>query len=334
MHTIDLKKYPKIKLIDQPSAIYHLKKISTILEVDIYIKRDDLFDIGLGGNKLRKLEYLLGEAKKQKATHVFTVGAVQSNHARMTAITAKMQGFELELFLKKSVPMTNDTYFSNGNIILNNIVDAVIHDVLDNDSAYQAMNVRSQEIGNAGGKAYIIPIGGSNSLGTLGYVDCYFKIVKQQIELGVKFDYITTASGSGGTHAGLIVGNALSSSKTTVKAYNVEPDQGQLAAHTLKIANECLLLCADKSILTETDVHITNEYSGEAYGIPSDFHIDTIKFLAKYEGIFLDPVYTSKAFAGILNDIQNNVIKKGEKVLYIHTGGTAGIFAYEQYFKR
>lgn len=334
MHTIDLKKYPKIKLIDQPSAIYHLKKISAILGVDIYIKRDDLFAIGLGGNKLRKLEYLLGEAKKQKATHVFTVGAVQSNHARMTAITAKMQGFELELFLKKSVPMTNDTYFSNGNIILNNIVDAVIHDVLDNDSAYQAMNVRSQEIGNAGGKAYIIPIGGSNALGTLGYVDCYFEIVKQQIELGVKFDYITTASGSGGTHAGLIVGNALSSSKTTIKAYNVEPDQGQLAAHTLKIANECLLLCADKSILTETDVHITNEYSGEAYGIPSDFHIDTIKFLAKYEGIFLDPVYTSKAFAGILNDIQNNVIKKGEKVLYIHTGGIAGIFAYEQYFKR
>lgn len=332
MSTINLKKYPKVKLIENPSRIYHLKQISKLLEVDIYIKRDDLSAIGLGGNKLRKLEYLLGEATQQNATHIFTVGAIQSNHARMTAITSKMKGFEVELFLKKSVPQNTDTYFKNGNIILNKIVEATIHEVQDNAIAYQAMTKRSEELTNKGDKAYIIPIGGSNALGTLGYVDCYFEILQQQTELGVNFDLVTTASGSGGTHAGLIVGNTLSKKKIKIKAYNVEPDEGQLAAHTLKIANECLLLCDDKTILTEHDVVISNEYSGTAYGIPSDFHIDTIKFLAKHEGILLDPVYTSKAFTGLLMDIKNKVIKKGEKVLYIHTGGTPGLFAYEQYF--
>lgn len=332
MSTINLKKYPKVKLTDFPSKIYHLKQLSKLLGVEIYIKRDDLFAIGLGGNKLRKLEYLLGEATKQNASHIFTVGAVQSNHARMTAITAQMKGFEVELFLKKSVPLKTDTYFNNGNIILNKISDATIHEVADNDSAYRAMEARSKALKQKGDRVYIIPIGGSNALGTLGYVDCYFEILKQQADMGIQFDHICTASGSGGTHAGLIVGNLLAKKNTNIKAYNVEPDEIQLAAHTLKIANECLLLCDNKTILTDEDIHISSEYAGIAYGIPSDFHIDTIKFLAKHEGIFLDPVYTSKAFTGLLMDIKNSIIKKGEKVLYIHTGGTPGIFAYEQYF--
>ena len=332
MNRINLKKYPKVKLIEQSSSIYHLKKISELLGVDIHIKRDDLFSIGFGGNKLRKLEYLLGEAKKQHATHIFTIGAIQSNHARMTAIASKMHGFEIELFLKKSVPVTEQAYFANGNKILNNIVDATIHEVTDNNSAYQAVIERTEELIKEGAKPYLIPIGGSNALGTLGYVDCYFEIQKQQVEMGLKFDFITTASGSGGTHGGLVVGNTLSNTKTRIKAYNVEPDQGQLAAHTLRIANEALDLCDSRISLSEADIVLSNDSAGKAYGIPEDYHVDTIKFLAKHEGIFLDPVYTSKAFTGLLMDIQNNVIKKGERVLYIHTGGMPGIFAYPQYF--
>lgn len=332
MKRINLKKYPKVKLIEQPSSIYHLKRISKAVGVDIYIKRDDLFPVGFGGNKLRKLEYLLGEAEKQKATHVFTVGAIQSNHARMTAIAAKMFGFEIELFLKKSVPVKEGSYFNNGNIILNNIVNATIHEVTDNEKAYRAIEERKLTIEKESGKVYVIPVGGSNALGTLGYVDCYFEIIKQQNDMRLQFDLIATASGSGGTHGGLVVGKTLSETKINIKAYNVEPDQGELALHTLKIANEALELCESKISLSASDTVVSNGYSGTAYGIPSDFHIDTIKFLAKNEGIFLDPVYTSKAFTGLLMDIQNNVIKKGEKVLYIHTGGMPGIFAYPQYF--
>ena len=332
MKKINLKKYPKVKLIENPSAIYYLKRISKALGVDIYIKRDDLFSVGFGGNKLRKLEYLLGEAEKQKATHVFTIGAIQSNHARMTAIAAQMFGFEIELFLKKSVPVSEKAYFENGNVVLNNIVNATIHEVADNTRAYSAVEERKKAIEKEGGKVYVIPIGGSNALGTLGYVDCYFEILNQQNDLGVNFDLIATASGSGGTHGGLIVGNVLSNSKIKVKAYNVEPDQGELAEHTLKIATAALALCDSKIKISSSDVVLSNEYSGTAYGIPSDYHVDTIKYLAKHEGIFLDPVYTSKAFTGLLMDIQNNVIKKGEKVLYIHTGGMPGIFAYPQYF--
>jgi L-cysteate sulfo-lyase len=332
MNRISLKKYPKVKLIENPSPIHHLQRISKVVGVDIYIKRDDLFSVGFGGNKLRKLEYLLGDAKKRGATHIFTIGAIQSNHARMTAIAAKMFGFEIELFLKKSVPVTEKSYFENGNIILNNIVNATIHEVQDNASAYKAVEERKLALKKEGGKAYIIPIGGSNALGTLGYVDCYFEILKQENELGVKFDLISTASGSGGTHGGLIVANVLSNVKTNIKAYNVEPDQGQLAAQTLKIANDALKLCESRVSLFNSDILLSNQYAGNAYGIPEDYHIETIKFLAKHEGIFLDPVYTSKAFTGLLMDIQNNVIKKGDKVLYIHTGGMPGIFAYPQYF--
>ena len=332
MKTINLKKYPKIKLIDRPTSIQYLKNISQHLGVDIYIKRDDLLPLGFGGNKLRKLEYLLGEAKKKNATHIFTIGALQSNHARMTAIAAKMHNFEVELFLKNSVPLSERAYFQNGNKVLNNIIDVTIHEVSDNNSAYQAIEKRTAELEGAGKQPYLIPIGGSNSLGTLGYVDCYFEIVKQAIEIGVNFNLIATASGSGGTHAGLIVGNTLSQTKIPVKAYNVEPDQGQLAKHSLKIANEALILCGQQDDLFLDDIKVSNEYSGNTYGIPEDFHIDTIKYLAKHEGIFLDPVYTAKAFTGIIMDIQNNIIKKGEKVLYIHTGGMPGLFAYPQYF--
>lgn len=312
--------------------MFLLKRISEILGVDIYIKRDDLFPVGFGGNKLRKLEYLLGDAKKNGASHIFTIGAIQSNHARMTAIAARMHGFDIELFLKKSVPVKEEAYFENGNKILNSIVDATIHEVQDNASAYAAAAERESILKKSGQKPYLIPIGGSNAIGTLGYVDCYFEILQQSNELRIEFDLITTASGSGGTHAGLVVGNRLSNIKTKIKAYNVEPDEGQLSAHTLKIANEALKLCNESSKLSAADILVSNEYSGSAYGIPEDYHIDTIKFLAKHEGIFLDPVYTSKAFTGLIMDIQNNVIKKGEKVLYIHTGGVPGIFAYPQYF--
>ncbi|MGN0003816.1 MAG: D-cysteine desulfhydrase family protein [Sphingobacterium composti] len=333
MKRINLKKYPKVKLIDNASPIHYLEHISKVLEVDIYIKRDDLFSVGFGGNKLRKLEYLIGDARKNNATHIFTIGAIQSNHARMTAIAARMFGFDIELFLKKSVPLKESSYFENGNIILNNIVNTTIHEVKDNESAYKAIEKRIIELKKEGSRPYLIPIGGSNALGTLGYVDCYFEILKQQADLKVEFDLICSASGSGGTHGGLVVGNALSNRKTEIKAYNVEPDQGQLRAHTLAIANEAMNLCDTDTNLSLSDIQITNEYAGKTYGIPEDFHIDTIKFLAKYQGIFLDPVYTSKAFTGLLMDIKTNVIKKGQKVLYIHTGGAPGIFAYPQYFK-
>ena len=332
MKKIDLRNFPKLKLINSPSDIYHLQQISKILGVDIYIKRDDLLPLGFGGNKLRKLEYLLGEAHHLKATHIFTFGAIQSNHARMTAIAAKKYGFEVELFLKKSVPINNDNYFQNGNTILNAIIEATIHQVSDNKSAYALADIRKNELEQEGYKPYLIPIGGSNALGTLGYVDCFYEILQQQNSLGFEFDYITTATGSGGTHAGLILGKLLSKSSSIVKAYNVEPEEDEIIAHTIKIGTEALGLCGANNILTQKDVNLSSEYAGKAYGIPEDYHIDTIKFLAKHEGIFLDPVYTSKAFTGLIMDIKNNVIKKGEKVLYIHTGGVPGIFAYPQFF--
>lgn len=332
MRKINLKQFPKVKLIERPSQIQYLKNISKQLGVEVYVKRDDLLAVGYGGNKLRKLEYLLGEAKKQEATHIFTIGAVQSNHARMTAIAAMMNGFEAELFLKNSVPIRQSEYHTNGNVLLNKIIDVTIHPVENNKHAYERIAEREKELLAQGERPYVIPVGGSNALGTLGYMDAYFEILNQQNEVNVKFDWIATATGSGGTHAGLAIGQALSPEAIPVKGYSVEPNAQYILDHTLAIANEALKMIGEETLLKAKDLYFSEEYSGEAYGIPSPIHIDTIKWLAKYEGIFLDPVYTSKAFTALIMDIKNGVIKAGSKVLYVHTGGLPGIFAYPQYF--
>lgn len=331
MQTLNLKNYPKVKLLHKPSNIHHLEKLSNILGVDIYIKRDDLSEVGLGGNKLRKLEYLLGEAKQKKATHILTLGAVQSNHARLTAITATMLGFESETFLKLSVPNESIFYQENGNIVLNNIVKTAIHKIPADNCMMSRINARMEEIRKEGGRPYFIPVGGSNAIGTFGYLDCFYEILQQQNDLNIEFDHIVVTSGSGGTHAGLIVGKKISKSPIKITAYNVQPEEKELIDQTFSICNEALNMIS-KPPIKPKDIVLNTYYSGKAYGFPEDYHLDTIKLVARSEGVFLDPVYTGKTFSGMLVDIQNGTYKKGEKVLFIHTGGTPGIFAYSDFF--
>lgn len=331
MQTLNLKSFPKVKLLHKASNIHHLKKLSALLEVDIYIKRDDLSEIGLGGNKLRKLEYLLGEATKKGATHILTLGAVQSNHARLTAIAATMLGFQPETFLKLSVPNESVSYQENGNIVLNQIVNTSIHKIPADSSMMQRIEARMDQIRQEGGTPYFIPVGGSNALGTLGYLDCFYEILQQQNELKINFDHIVVTSGSGGTHAGLIMGKKISQNPVKITAYNVQPEEEELIDQTYTICNEALGMLSKPSI-SKNDIILNTNYSGKAYGFPEDYHLEAIKLAARTEGVFLDPVYTGKTFSGMLADIQNGTYKKGEKILFIHTGGTPGIFAYSNFF--
>lgn len=331
MQRIDLSKYPKLKLLNRATEVQYLAKISELFGVNLYIKRDDLNGVGFGGNKVRKLEYLLGEAKKQGVTHVLTLGAIQSNHARLTAVTATMKGFEVELFLKESVDIQKESYQKNGNIVLNSIVDVKMHRIPNDNKMMEKVEARIKEIKEEGGIPCFIPVGGSNALGNIGYVACYNELLDQEKELGVKFEYIVAASGSGGTHGGLILGQLLSGDRASVKAYNVQPEHDELVDHTLEICNETLRMFG-KDELSRESIDLNSSYSGAAYGFPELYHLNTLKLLAKEEGIFLDPVYTSKAFSGLLADIKKGVYPKNSTIVFIHTGGTPGVFAYNDWF--
>lgn len=331
MQGFDLKGYPKLQLLNRATEIQYLSHLSTQYDVHIYVKRDDLNGVGFGGNKVRKLEYLLGDARHQNATHILTLGAIQSNHARLTAITSKMKGFEVELFLKESVAIDKDSYQRNGNIALNNIVDVPMHRIPNDSRMMSTIEARISEIRALGGKPYFIPVGGSNALGNLGYIDCYVELLKQQEELGVTFDYVVSASGSGGTHGGLIIGQILTEGTMYVKAYNVQPEHDELVDHTLEICNETLTWF-DRNPITKDAIDLNSNFSGKAYGFPEDYHLQTLKEVAKTEGVFLDPVYTTKAFSGLLHDIKSGVYEKGSNIVFVHTGGTPGIFAYNDWF--
>lgn len=325
------RSFTKVSLLKSATEIQKLEKFSTDLGVNLFIKRDDLNGIGFGGNKVRKLEYLLGEAQDLGATHILTLGAIQSNHARLTAVTARMMGFEVELFLKESVAIDTECYQQNGNIALNNILEVQMHRIPNDNKMISRVESRMEEIRKEGGIPYFIPVGGSNALGNLGYLDCYNEIMIQEKELGVDFDYIVAASGSGGTHGGLIIGNILNNNQAIIKAYNVQPEHDELVDHTIAICNETLSWFGKESADISI-VDLNSNYSGKSYGFPEEIHLVILKKMAKREGVFLDPVYTSKAFTGLVEDVKKGIYPPGSSILFVHTGGSPGIFAYANWY--
>lgn len=324
--------YPRLELLRQDTPIRYLSTLSKELDCELYIKRDDMGELGLGGNKLRKLEYLLAQARSSGATRVITVGAMQSNHARLTACVSRMYGFDVDLVLKDSVPLDNTAYVENGNLLLNSILGASIHRIPRDGDAKLYVEDLMKLYDKKGEKVYFIPVGGSNAIGSLGYVRAAFEIQKQSKLLGLSFRQIGFASGSGGTHAGLLAGFGLLNQSIQINAYNVQPQGEPLQEHTRTLLDELRALIRPSSDVEFSDLKLTPGYSGEAYGIPTESCLKAIELLAQTEGIFLDPVYTAKAFAGLLTDLKQGRVDKKDSVLFIHTGGIPGLFAYPSYF--
>jgi len=325
---LEKKNIGRTEIIQGVSPLMPLRNLSKKYDREIFIKRDDLTEFGMGGNKLRKLEYLLFQAKAQGAKRIITVGARQSNHARLTATVARMFGVEVDLVLKNSVPLTHDNYRLNGNIVLDRLLDANIHEI---DAQYHVSEFIEKLIAQyelRGEKVYFIPIGGSNTIGGLGYARSVFEIEDQAEDLGVSFKHIALASGSGGTHAGLIAGYAFLNKEVNVQAYNVQIERDPLIFETHNITKNIFKLLDVSQSFNENNINLSNDYVGESYGIPNIETWKTIRLVAQNEGIILDPVYTGKAFTGFLNDIILGKYPKKEPLLFIHTGGTPGIFAY------
>jgi D-cysteine desulfhydrase len=331
---VDLSRFARIQLLDGPTPIQELRRLNAELGgVRIFVKRDDFTAIGGGGNKLRKLEFLLGEAKAQGADTVITVGARQSNHARLTAAASAHAGFKCELVLLRTVPRDDADYVNNGNILLDDLFGATVHDLPKAGDVSALVAQRFEALAKEGRKAYFAPVGGSSAAGCLGYVSCAMEIEAQSERMGLKFANIITANGSSGTHAGLAAGFAASGRGAAFsKSYAVYYDGEKTRDITLGIARDTLKHLGSAATLTESDILVDGNHRGDGYGIPTDGMRTAVRLMAGTEGLLLDPVYSGKAFAGLLHDIRAGKYKRGDTVLFLMTGGTPGLFAYRPAF--
>ncbi|VVE10061.1 D-cysteine desulfhydrase [Pandoraea iniqua] len=331
--------FPTVPLIEGATPIRRLSRLESLCGADrqniaIYVKRDDLGEIGGGGNKLRKLELLLGKALADGADTVITIGGIQSNHARLTAAACARYGLTCELMLADMVPRHDVAYRNNGNVMLDDLFGAKVHRLAPNVDALAAAQDRAVALREQGRRAMVVPSGGSSPLGALGYVRCALEVIEQEAILGTTFERVVVPNGSSGTQAGLVAGFHLAGrGAQTVNAYSVLADRDVTHARTVQLAGETLaLLGHSASALSADDVVIDGAHRGEAYGIPTPGMLEAVRLLARSEGLLLDPVYSGKAFAGLLADIRAGAVPAGTSVLYVMTGGTPGLFAYREAF--
>ena len=312
----NLTDIPRLSLGLFPTPIHRLENIGRELGIDLWIKRDDLTGLGLGGNKVRKLEFLLAEAKAQGAEIVFTTGGAQSNHAMLTAAAANRLGMTPVLILKK-----RGVTACRGNQLLEKLMGTEVI-FLDTDD-YADIYAEMDRIGAERGRPYYkIPCGGSNALGSLGYVACAREIAEQ----GMHFDHIVCAEGSGGTMAGMALGAKLFLPGTKVHGMMVDTDP--FDEITPRLMREAAALLGEEVDITTDDYELRDQ-CGPGYAIPSAEGNAAVRLMAEKEGIFLDPVYTGKAFAGLIAMAKEGAFREGEKVLFLHTGGAGGLFALD-----
>ncbi len=311
-----LQDFPRVGLGLFPTPIQKLENVSRRYGANVYLKRDDLTGLGLGGNKVRKLEFLLADAKAQGAEVVFTTGGAQSNHAMLTAAAANRLGMKPILILKQ-----RGVTARRGNQLLEHLMGTDVR-FLDTDS-YDDIYAEMDRVGAALGVPYYkIPCGGSNALGSLGYVACAEEIAGQ----GIHFDHLVCAEGSGGTMAGLALGAKLFLPGTRVHGMMVDSDPFEEI--TLRLMREAAALLEADTEITPNDFSL-RDLCGPGYAIPSEEGNAAVRLLAETEGLFLDPVYTGKAFAGLLQMLTDGTVKPGENVLFLHSGGAGGLFAVE-----
>ncbi|MBQ4451136.1 MAG: D-cysteine desulfhydrase family protein [Clostridia bacterium] len=311
-----LEDFPRLPLGAFPTPIQRLNNISDLLGTNVYLKRDDLTGLGLGGNKTRKLEFLLADAKQKGATLVFTTGGAQSNHAMLTAAAAGRAGMRAVLVLKK-----RGVTACVGNQLLEKLMGTQVCFVDTDD--YQDIYRKMDELGKASGEVYYkIPCGGSNALGTLGYVDCAREIANQ----APRFHHIVCAEGSGGTMAGLALGAKLFLPGTRVHGMMVDTDPFDVITPALMRQAADLL---EAQVTVEPEDFDLTDMCGPGYAIPSEEGNAAVRLMAEKEGIFLDPVYTGKAFAGLVRMARQGAFAPDENVLFLHSGGAGGLFALE-----
>ncbi|MDE0742495.1 MAG: D-cysteine desulfhydrase [Woeseiaceae bacterium] len=324
-----LSRFPRVSLAHLPTPLEHLPRLSKHLNgPEIYVKRDDCTGLGTGGNKTRKLEFLIADAQKNKADVIITQGAVQSNHARQTAAAAAKLGFQCELVFEKRVTDASSAYMESGNVFLDQLFGANIREVAKGSDMNNEMEKVANEIRNNGQIPYIIPGGGSNSIGALGYVDCVLELITQANEQNLVIDSIVHATGSAGTQAGIVVGAKAMNCNIPILGIGVNASQELQEEKVYQLACETSDYMGLSGLVKREDVVANCDYVGDGYGIPTKGMNDAILLLARLEGLLFDPVYSGKGLAGMIDLIEQGYFKERRNIVFIHTGGAAGLFAY------
>lgn len=314
----------KIDLLHTATSLVKLNNISEYLGREIYIKRDDMTPLAMGGNKLRKLEFIIADALQKKAKVLVTAGAIQSNHVRQTAAVAAMYGLECVALLENPLQSGNSLFLNNGNKLLTDLFNTRCYFCEELTDPNMQMKALIESLGLE--NAYVVPVGGSNALGSLGYVSCALEIAQQKPQ-EIDFAAVIVASGSAGTHAGLAMGLQVVLPQTPVIGVTVSRTVEQQQPKIEKLQHEIgeLLNLADFP-----NVLLWDQYFSPAYGAPNNKGQQAIELLAQKEGILLDPVYTGKAMAGLIDNILKETIEGNQPLLFIHTGGSPALFAYSE----
>lgn len=326
---MQLARFPRRRYTPTFTPLEHAPNLSAALGgPEIWIKRDDLLGLAAGGNKTRKLEFLVADALAQGADTLITVGAPQSNHCRLTLAAAAKEGLKCRLVLEQRVAGSYNPKATGNNFLYNLLGVEKISVVNAGDDLNAAMQAHAAEIEAQGRKGYIIPGGGSNALGALGYVSCAHEIAAQSFELGLSFDRIVVASGSCGTHSGLLVGAKSVNFDAPITGINVRRPRAEQEGNLLKLARETAALLKIASPEAK-DVTALDEWVGAGYSLPTDEMIEAVRMTARLEAVLLDPVYSGKAMAGLIGLVRRGELKRGERVLFVHTGGAPALYAYQ-----
>ncbi|AOA57650.1 D-cysteate sulfo-lyase [Acinetobacter larvae] len=326
--------FPRVQLLHGVTPLEFLPNLTRQLNgPKIYIKRDDATGLATGGNKTRKLEFLIADALAQGAQHVITQGATQSNHVRQTIAAANKFGLKSTVILEQRVNDGSVDYYQNGNILLDEILGTHIELVPGGSDINAALQAKAEQLAAQGEQAYIIPGGGSNVIGALGYVACAFELITQLNTLQLQPSALVHATGSSGTQAGLLAGIAATHSNLPVLGISVRAEKTKQEHNVYQLAQQTLThLGLDPAILPAEKVQANSDYVGEGYGIATAGMIEAVQLLARTEGILLDPVYSGKGFAGLVDLIRQGYFTADDEVVFLHTGGAAALSAYRDDF--
>ena len=332
--SLTLAKFPKVRLGHLPTPLEPMDRLSEILGGPrLWVKRDDCTGLSSGGNKTRKLEFLMADAQSKGADTIITQGATQSNHARQTTAAAAKLGMECHILLEDRTGSNDNNYILNGNVLLDRLHGASV----SKRSGGTDMNLEMQDFADTltekGKKPYIIPGGGSNPIGALGYVNCARELTEQASEIGLKIDALVHATGSAGTQAGLVTGLAAIQSSIHLLGIGVRAPKDKQEQMVFDLAQKTADYL-DTGIEIERDkVRAICDYVGAGYGLPTDGMIKAVKLLAQSEGLLFDPVYSGKGLDGLIDQIKKGYFAGMDNVVFLHTGGSAALFGYPETFE-
>ncbi len=328
-----LSRYPRHFLAHLPTPLERLDRLSAELNgPEIWIKRDDCTGLSTGGNKTRKLEFLMAEAELQGADLVMTQGATQSNHARQTAAFAAKMGMACHLLLEDRTGSNNANYNHNGNVLLDHLHGATT----EKRPGGTDMNAEMEKVADAfraeGRRVYMIPGGGSNPTGALGYVNCAFEMLAQVNDRALEVDHIVHATGSAGTQAGLITGLKAMNAQIPLLGIGVRAPKAKQEENVYALARATADKLGCPDVVAREDVVANTDYVGDGYGIPTEGGLEAIRMFAELEAILLDPVYSAKGAAGLIDLVRKGHFSKGQRVVFLHTGGAVALFGYDAAF--